>query len=336
MRSENRLERWEILVRSGERFSDFQPYVPAIDDAGDVVFQAARVDGGTGVYVWQRGLVEELLSYPAEGVVASHPDRNTRGDVCVYLAREDTSSALVGVHAGKPIVYADTRAGSFRSIGPLGPVIDEAGRVGFRATRADGGEAICLWADGEIRGLATTLTDFSRFHGLPVMAGDAGLVFRADRPDGMQGVYLARQAEVVPVFERRAGEGEVAFFPTMNSSGVIACGWVDPAAEAHVLTVSPAGVCREVDTGALRFRSLRGFMLSAAGELLFTGTPEGGQLGVYRVGERGAECLLALGDELDGGVVSGFALNPVSINAGGQVVVRILFEDGGQVIAMHG
>jgi len=329
---EDRRSRWLPQVWTGDDFADFRPYVPAVDDTGAVVFQAALTDGGSGVFLCRENTIEVALP-PQSGVaVVSHPDRNAQGDSCVYVKRADGSGAIVGMHRGQTIVYTDTRDGFFNAIGPLGPVIDTAGNVGFRAVLADGSAAVCAWCAGEVRVLASTARDFSAFHGLPVIADEGGLLFRADRRDGTQGVYRAVDGGVCAVLER--AEGEIALFPTMNARGEIACGWMDPAGEAQLLRIAADGAVRRVDTGDLRFRSLRGCLLGEGDELSFTGTPHGGALGVYRVRQGGVDCLLAEGDLFDGARIEAFALNPVSVNAQGILVARILIADRRQTIAV--
>ena len=329
---EDRRSRWLPQVWTGDDFADFRPYVPAVDDTGSVVFQAALTRGGSGVFLCREKTIEVLLPAQSGVDVVSHPDRNARGDSCVYVSRADGSGAIVGMHRGLKIAYVDTRDGFFSAIGPLGPVIDTAGNVGFRAVLADGSAAVCAWCAGEIRVLASTARDFSAFHGLPVIADEAGLLFRADRRDGTQGIYRAVDGDVRAVLDR--AEGDLALFPTMNASGEIACGWMDPAGEAHLLRIAADGAVRRVDTGDLRFRSLRGCLLGEGDGLCFTGAPQRGTLGVYRVRRGGVDCLLAEGDLFDGVRIAGFALNPVSVNAQGMLVARILLEDGRQAIAV--
>ena len=330
------LSDWQPLAWTGELFADFQPYVPAVDDAGSVVFQAALRGGGSGVFLARDGRIEALLEAEAGESVISHPDCNARGDMCVYLARDDGSSALVAVKAGQRITLADSRDGVFAAIGPLGPVMDAAGSVAFRATLADGSAAACAWSHGVLRVLARTGDGFSGFLGLPVIAGAAGVVFRADRCDRVQGVYRVVEGAVTAVLERAADDGLVALFPTVNAQAEVACGWVDAAGEGHLFRVADGREALAVDAGVLRFQSLRGCLLDEDGELFFTGTPRGGRLGVYRVTPEGVRCLLEEGAVMTGARVQGFALNPVSIVASGRIAARMLLDDGRQLIASLG
>lgn len=330
------LSDWQPLAWTGELFADFQPYVPAVDDAVSVVFQAVLRGGGSGVFLARDGRIEALLEAEAGESVISHPDCNARGDMCVYVARDDGSSALVAVKAGQRITLADSRDGVFAAIGPLGPVMDAAGSVAFRATLADGSAAVCAWSHGVLRVLARTGDGFSGFHGLPVIAGAAGVVFRADRCDRVQGVYRVVEGAVTAVLERAADDGLVALFPTVNAQAEVACGWVDAAGEGHLFRVADGREALAVDAGVLRFQSLRGCLLDEDGELFFTGTPRGGRLGVYRVTPEGVRCLLEEGAVMTGARVQGFALNPVSIGASGRIAARMLLDDGRQLIASLG
>ena len=324
---------WLPLAWTGTRLADFQPYVPAIDDSGAVVFQAGLAGGASGVFVARGDAVESLFPTMPEHQVSSHPDRNARGDACVYVTRQDGSSAVIGVQQGRPISYADSRHGVFAGIAPLGPVMDADGSVGFRASLADGGEAVCAWVGGEVHVLARTGEQFTAFHGLPVIRGAAAVLFRADTCDGLQGLYRATGSRVWPVFERPAAQGRLAFFPTQNASGEVVCGWASVEGDARVLRIREGCEPVDVDTGDIRFESLRGCLMGEGGELCFTGTPRGGRLGLYRVLARGVECLLEEGGLIEGARVQAFALNPVSMNARGRLAVRILLDDGRQLAA---
>jgi len=46
-----------LIATTGERFSDFSPYVASVNDAGTVAFQAALHDGGSGVFTGNGGEV---------------------------------------------------------------------------------------------------------------------------------------------------------------------------------------------------------------------------------------------------------------------------------------
>jgi hypothetical protein len=78
--------------------------------------------------------------------------------------------------------------------------------------------------------------------------------------------------------------------------------------------------------------SFRGALISDSGHLIYYATPPDGGIGIYCGSDPHLDRLLAIGEPLLGSPVADFALNPVSINALGQFVVRVKLEDGRQFI----
>jgi len=66
--------------------------------------------------------------------------------------------------------------------------------------------------------------------------------------------------------------------------------------------------------------------------VVFIATPRGGTLGLFAGPDPVADRILALGDPLFGSTVTEFASNPVSVNAAGQVAVRVRLTEGRQLI----
>ena len=73
-----------VIASTGERFSDFAPYVASVNDAGTVAFQAALQGGGSGVSTGGGGAVEEAAGPALLAGVTSHPDLNNSGAMSFY------------------------------------------------------------------------------------------------------------------------------------------------------------------------------------------------------------------------------------------------------------
>src|SRR5439155_4373711 len=69
-----------VIATTGERFSDFAPYVASVNDAGTVAFQAELRGGGTGVFTSSGEAVAEVAGPALLAGVTSHPDLNGAGD----------------------------------------------------------------------------------------------------------------------------------------------------------------------------------------------------------------------------------------------------------------
>jgi hypothetical protein len=90
------------IATNDGRFTDFAPYVPSIDDAGVVAFQASLGEGRSGVFTSDGTALADVAvttsaACPAR-VFASHPDINRAGSLAVYatLKNGEEASAASG------------------------------------------------------------------------------------------------------------------------------------------------------------------------------------------------------------------------------------------------
>src|SRR5437870_13672712 len=73
-----------VIATTGERFSDFAPYVASVNDAGTVAFQAALQGGGSGVFIGSGGAVAGAVGPALLAAVTGHPDLNNAGGRGLY------------------------------------------------------------------------------------------------------------------------------------------------------------------------------------------------------------------------------------------------------------
>jgi len=64
-------------------------------------------------------------------------------------------------------------------------------------------------------------------------------------------------------------------------------------------------------------------LLDSGGRVIFYATPRGGELGIFSGPDPMKDSILGLGTSLFGSTIVDFALNPVSINDGGQIAIRV-------------
>jgi hypothetical protein len=74
-----------LIAEIGERFCDFAPYVPSVNDAGVVAFQAALPSGGSGVFT---GEGQDVDALNLESV-------NERGQIAVRVSLDDGRQAIL-------------------------------------------------------------------------------------------------------------------------------------------------------------------------------------------------------------------------------------------------
>jgi hypothetical protein len=319
-----------MIATTGERFSNFAPYVASVNNDDTVAFQAALRGGGTGVFTGNGGAIAEVAGPSVLAGFTSHPDLNNSRAMSFYGEFADGAQGVFLLRDGHLQAIACTRDG-FAVIGPLGPTMNEAGTVAFRAEQTAGMSGIFAGDAAAVVTVADTEGGWSEFHGLPVIDARGTVVFRADREDGVQGIYAGRGGSIETIAETGDVFEALAFFPSATDGGTVAFAATLRAGGAGIFTVADGQIVQVLDTER-EFESCRGALISSAGEVMCVATPQGGSLGLFAGPDPPADRILALGDPLLGSVVSDFAANPVSINADGHVAVRATLADGRQLI----
>lgn len=289
----------QIIAETGPTFADFGPYVPSINNAGQVAYEATLTDGATAVYV-----DDHLIAGAEFGKIVSHPDINDKGDLC-FFAEQDGHTRLIQISNG------ETTSSAFEA-GPLGPTMNEAGDVAYRGFSPTGEAAILSTRLGIV---AVAGEKYREFHGLPLMSEEGRVAFRADLLDGSPGIFWDTGEQVAE------GLDEIGRFPCLAGSGI-----------AYVARRgNDWGIyCDKDRVEGPEFASYRGLLANGSGVVVFFATPPGGVLGVYRPGSK--QPVLEMNGPLFGSTVVDFALNPVSVNDRGDAVVRIKLENGRHVI----
>jgi hypothetical protein len=157
------------------------------------------------------------------------------------------------------------------------------------------------------------------------------VVFRADREDGVQGIYAAGEGPIRAVAETGDLFETLAPFPSLDDRGTMAFAATLREGGAGIFSVDEGRINRILETDGA-FESCRGALTASTGAVVCIATPRGGGLGLFAGPDPEADRILALGDALLGSTVSDFASNPVSVNAAGQVAIRPKLSDGGQVV----
>jgi hypothetical protein len=321
---------WTVIATTGERFSDFVPYVASVNDQDTVAFQAALRGGGTGVFTGNGGAIAEVVGPALLAGVTSHPVLNESGATSFYGEFADGAQGVFLLRDGRLQAIASTRKG-FAMIGPLGPTMNEAGTVAFRADHVAGVSGVFAGDGTAVATVADTEGGWRGFHGLPVIDSRGTVLFRADRKDGVQGIYAGRGGSVETIAETGDVFETLAPFPSANDGGTVAFAATLRTGGAGIFTAHEGQIVQVLDTDGA-FESCRGALITGAGEVVFLATPRGGSLGLFAGPDPDADRILALGDALLGSSVADFAANPVSVNADGHVAVRATLADGGQLI----
>jgi hypothetical protein len=319
-----------VIASTADQFSDFTPYVASVNDAGTVAFQAALQGGGTGLFTGSGGSVARVAGPDLVAAVTSHPDLNGSGVFCFYGKHVDGAAAIFLVSDGQLRSIANA-GGAFAGIGPLGPTMNEAGMVAFRADRTSRVSGIYVGDGAGVAGVAETGDRWSRFHGLPVISESGTVVFRADRKDGVQGIYAAAQGSIRTIAETGDVFESLAHFPSVNDHATVAFAATLRSGGAGVFSAGAGGITQAGDTDG-PYEGYRGALIADDGRIVRIATPLRGRLGLFGGPDPEADRILALGDALLGSTVTDFAANPVSVSGAGHVAIRATLTDGRQLI----
>lgn len=301
----------------------FGPYVPSVGVDGRVAFQATRADGTSTVLVGDGAEDAQALaiSEPFRGhEVVSHPAVGEAG--IAWFGKNGSRDVLLLHRDGVTDALLDAPDPGIEALGPLGPTIDDAGAVAFRAT-VHGRPAAGVVRDGIVE-LFEDGT-LPRLAGLP-LSSDGALVLRADDLRGRNVLLRVRGNEQEVLLATGRGLASLGSFPCADGARV-ACG-VRRAdgTEALVEVLPDPQHVRVILEAGVDFESLRGGLV-AGPYTVFYATPHGGELAVYAL-ERAPRRILGLGDRVEGSRIADLALNPVSIHRAGWLAIRIALEDG--------
>jgi hypothetical protein len=259
--------------------------------------------------------------------VVSLPDADDDGAVCFYARLADGACVVARVSAGALQSIHD-------QAGPLGPTANRAGAIAFRARVGQGdasppGEGVLLWRADQVLEVARTGPELAGFDGLPVVTDAGEVVFASTLSDGRQRIQRFTAGGIELVAETGQRFIELGRFPAATAANVVFAARTPTS--SGIFGWTGGGIECLVDDGA-GFEGFRGALIDEGGRVVFYATSRGGSLGIYSGPDPARDRVLGVGDELDGSTIEAFALNPVSINASGQLAVRLELADGRQLV----
>ena len=324
----------KVIAATGERFSDFSPFVPSINELGVVAFQAALVKGGSGIFTGRGDAITTVVDTTGREYSRfySHPDINSQGVLSIYAEDTDGNCGVYIAIGNSLISVADT-VGTFGKIGPLGPTMNNEGVVAFRAELKSGVSGVFTSHVGSRLVIVADTDKFSEFNGIPVVNNNNTVVFRAGLNNGTQGIYQMEGKVLSTVAETGERFLELGSFPSLNDKDAVVFTALQQDETYGVFKCSDQRIETIIDSKG-PFESFRGALIKGSGSIIFYGTPRGGTLGIYRGADPVLDRILGIGDPLFDSKVVDFALNPVSYNDAGQIVLRVALEDRRQFIVL--
>ena len=321
----------------------------ALNDAGQVAFMAGVRPEPTGVFMGVGGplttIADTTGDFRAVGFGSNAISLLTNGFASIDGRGQTTFAA----------VTQDFRAGYFAGVGGAAitvadttpPILAFEGDVfssgsgslstfeAFVLTSQGPRRAILVGNGGPLTTIADTTQAFAILDLDPRVNASGQVAFHGRRRDGSEGIFVGNGQALTTIADTSGAFaaftdspaisdlGEVLFQATLKAS--------PGGSPIQGLFLSSGGAIRTVvdDTGA--FTSF-GFApaLNAHGQIAFEGTTRWGRVGIFTGPNPKRDCVIAIGDALDGSAVFDLSLSSfhTGLNNEGQIAFIAHLEDG--------
>ncbi len=250
------------------RIEDLGPWVPSVNEAGQVAFTSTQADGSTVVHRLTGDGFDPVSAGAASWI--SHPEIDARGHIVAYARYPDGRTALLHHDGQSPTTLTESGDG-WAAIGPAGPTWERD--IAFRATGTDGTDGFFVWRNGHVSRAAHTLTEPQ---GLPVVNRPGDVIVRG-REGGRSVVRLVCEGSSQIVFDEHE-HGDLGAFPGLANDGLMGCPATTSGRGTYLLR-DGSDVYAAFPPG--RLGAIRGGLLVSGGLLAVYATPPDGALGIY-------------------------------------------------------
>lgn len=325
---------FKIIAQTDEKFKDFSPYVPSINDNGDVAFQAELNNGNKGIYTGNGEEIKTIAETSGEFFknFYSHPDINNKGNICFYAELISGMHGLFLFKDGIIITLCDTSS-VYKDIAPLGPTMNEDDIIAFRALSADDQQGIYLAENNEIIKIAETGDIYKEFFGLPVVNKNGEVSYRADLNNGVQCIFTNNYVSPEILTELKNSFNRIGNFIGFNESKTIVFNGEHKNKSGGIYKISDNKITTAADSND-SLNNFRSAFINNKEEIVFYANSGNGNTGLYYLSEKDNKiyCIISKGDKFHNSIVQEIVMNPVSQNNRNHLAVRLNFENNIQMI----
>jgi len=306
----------------------------ALNDDGQVAFVAATSAGVTGVFVGSGGAVTTAADTSSVFTFFGFPGINGLGQATFFANK---GAELAGYYAG--LDGATTIVENRGAVGGFGGDIFSSpsgkfstAEIVLRLPRQ--AQAIVVGDGGRVIRIADTSGLFQLLDFDPRVNASGLVAFHATRRDLSEGIFVGKGGALSTIADTSGPFVSFNDSPAINDPGDVLFEAVASASNGSLITglfLGSRGEIRSVLDSRGAFADFgRAPGLNAKGEIAFQGTTNAGLIGIFTGGDPAADRVIAVGDSLDGSVVSGF--DPLSfassLNNAGQIAFLVSLADG--------
>ena len=310
-------------------FGDIRPPV-ALNDAGQVVFVTTLPTGVTGVFVGNGGDVMAVADDTGDFSTFGFPGMNGRGQATFYGNKVAHSGFYAGTDGATVLIENRGAVQSF--VGDIYSSPSGSFSAGHAILRLPGFQQEIVVGKG---GRATRVADTSGLFGSldldPRVNASGRVVFHGTRRDGSQGIFVGQGGVLTTIADT---PGPFAFFsdsPAINDRGHVLFQALLGDLTTTGLFLSREGRISTVldSTGAFSDFGVAP-ALNRRGQIAFEGATWSGLVGIFTGGDPVADRVIAVGDPLDGSIVSVLDVLAFdsALNNRGQIAFIVTLADG--------
>ncbi|MFN8670936.1 MAG: choice-of-anchor tandem repeat NxxGxxAF-containing protein [Candidatus Sericytochromatia bacterium] len=310
-----------LMCNSKVDYEDFSPYVSSINNNSVLSFQATLKEGKSGIYISEKNKVNCIIKTDNKfKEFFSHPDINNAKNITFYANKHDGEEGVYLSKNNEIYTIFSVIKNELNYIGPLGPTINEKNLVSFRATY-NGIEAIYYGSINKSILIADNKDFFKSFHGLPVINDNNEIAFRTTLKNNREAIYLHKNNENICLVDTTNNFSSISSFISLNNFGEVIFAGKLKNGEENIFIYKNGNI--EALFYNKMFDSFRGALINNNRNIIFYATTKNEGLGVFAYNNNEIIKIISFEEKLFNAPVIDFALNPVSLNDKGEIVLRI-------------
>jgi hypothetical protein len=308
------------IADSSEVYSSFK--LPTINQAGNVVFTADLVNGGSGIFSGNGlGLttITDNTVYNSFGQLAGVNDNGA----VAFKANANAGGTGIFIYQDGVITQAAQGANPFDL---AEPVINNNNTVAFYGN-INGSSGIFTSQGNLVNQIADTNGIYNSFE-RPSINQSGAIAFSASLKAGGRGIYTVDSSGATNTVVDTSGNFDFLFTPAINNTGTVAFKGVLDALGGEGIYIASNGVINKVVDNADNFDFFENPTINDNGNVAFKGVLKNGGLGIYTGANTDTDKVIATGDSLFGAVVTDLYISNHSLNNNNQLVFYAKFDNG--------
>jgi len=316
------------IADTGGPFDSFG-FLPSINTAGTVAFDATLDAGGEGIFIGSGGPTTTIIDNSGQFSFFRPPTINSGGTVAFGAALDAGGEGIFTGSGGPTTTIADD-SGQFAGFDTLS--INSAGTVAFWARLDTPNDGIFTGSGGSTTTIADRSGLFSQLLPVPSINTGGTVAFFATLDGGGNGIFTGSGGPTAAIADDSGPFDLFNESPSINTGGTVAFGATLDAGGQGIFTGS-GGLTATIADDSGPFRGFDWPSINTAGTVAFYATLDAGGHGVFTGDDAVGDKVIRTGEPLFGSTVTdvGFARG---LNDNGDIAFYYQLANGTRGIAV--